>query len=156
MLPFRLNILMIAGILCLSSCSFFEDDFEDPSPFLQYEATSSIVGTTIDSLRVEVRVINQHRTDAIKLVHTVCNVSVRLTSENVSPVEPTYACVALAVSSTIEPGGFKIFSFEMPVEDILKQGATAGSYEVTAFIAFTQLQQQELSAGSVVLSSEDD
>lgn len=143
-------------LLMLTSCSFFEDDFEDPTPFLQYDATAEIVGAMPEMLQVQVRVNNQHRTSDVVLVHSLCNVTVLLTAvdSSIAPIQPVEVCTPVNVSSTIEASTMKTFTFEVTVQDILDQGAPAGAYDVTATIRFAQIEQQVLPAGRIQLPAE--
>ncbi len=110
-----------------------------------------------DTLQVQVRVNNQHRTSNVVLVHSLCNVSVLLISvdNSVAPFQPIDACAPANISSTIEASTTKTFTFNMPVQEILDQGAPAGAYDVAATIRFAQLEQQVLPAGRIQLSEEE-
>ena len=153
----RFNFLLLTvSLLSLSACSFTDDDFEDPSPFLQYQATATIVEASPSALQVEVQVSNQHRSSDVVLAHSSCNVSIVLTPEDPSltPAVPNQGCAPITITSTIGSLDSKTFTFQMPVEDILDQGVEAGTYTVTATIRFAQIAQQELDAGTISLSDQ--
>ena len=142
----------LAVVILLSSCSFFnEDDFEDPSPFLQYEATASIESSPADELQVRVRVINQHRSSDVVLAHTLCNVTVLLTPEDdtAAPASLAPTCADVMVTSTIGASGSKTFTFQMSREELGENGVQDGTYTVTATIRFAQLARQDASSASV-------
>lgn len=159
MLSLKIPVLVVSvafALLLLASCDFFEDDFEDPTPFLQYNATAEITDSIPEALQVQVQVNNQHRTSDVVLVHSVCNVSVLLTAtdHSISPIQPIKACTPANISSTIQASTTKTFTFDMPVQEILDQGAPAGEYDVAATIRFAQIEQQVLPAGRILLPAE--
>ena len=147
----------LAVVILLSSCSFFnEDDFEDPSPFLQYEATASLEASPADELQVQVRVINQHRSSDVVLAHSLCNVTVLLTPEDetIAPASLAQTCADVMVTSTIGASGSKTFTFQMSREDLRENGVQDGTYAVTATIRFAQLARQDLNAGTISLADQ--